>query len=191
MARGVNKVILIGNLGNDPDTRYTGSGSAITNLSIATDESYKDRQTGQIVPKTEWHRIVLFNRLAEIAKEYLKKGSKVYIEGRLQTRKWQDQAGQDRYSTEIVGNELQMLDARGGGDGASNGSYQSAPQQPRQQAAPQQQSPQQPPQQQPYAPAPNNYGAAPEGRPAYAGNQPNQPAPMPEPFDDMDDDIPF
>ena len=126
MARGVNKVILIGNLGSDPDTRFTAQGAAITNLSVATDESYKDKQTGQMVPRTEWHRVVLFNRLAEIAKEYLKKGSKVYIEGRLQTRKWQDQAGVDRYSTEIIGNELQMLDSKsgGGGSGGGGGSYE-------------------------------------------------------------------
>lgn len=113
MSRGINKVILIGNLGNDPDTRMTPQGSAVTNLSVATDESYKDKQTGQMVPKTEWHRVVMFNRLAEIAKDYLKKGSKVYIEGKLQTRKWQDQNGQDRYSTEIVANEMQMLDSKG------------------------------------------------------------------------------
>lgn len=112
MARGINKVILIGNLGNDPDTRFTPQGAAVTNLSIATDESYKDKQTGQIVPKTEWHRVILFNRLAEIAKEYLQKGSKVYIEGRLQTRKWQNKEGVDMYTTEIVGNELQMLDSK-------------------------------------------------------------------------------
>lgn len=112
MARGINKVILIGNIGNDPDTRYTGQGSAVTNLSLATDESYKDKNTGQMVPKTEWHRVVMFNRLAEVAKEYLRKGSKVYIEGKLQTRKWQDQSGQDRYTTEIVANEMQMLDSK-------------------------------------------------------------------------------
>ena len=121
MARGINKVILIGNLGGDPDARMTPQGTPVTNLSIATDESYKDKNTGQIVPKTEWHRVVVFNRLAEIAKDYLQKGSKVYIEGRLQTRKWQDQNGQDRYSTEIIGNELQMLDSKPEG--------QSAPQQ--------------------------------------------------------------
>ena len=118
MARGINKVILIGNLGNDPDTRYTPSGSAVTNLSIATDESYKNRETQQMVPKTEWHRVVMFGKLAEIASQYLKKGSKVYIEGKLQTRKWQDKSGQDRYSTEILVDgfqgQMQMLDSRGG-----------------------------------------------------------------------------
>lgn len=121
MARGINKVILIGNLGKDPEHAVTNSGSAVTKLAVATDESYKDKNTGQMVPKTEWHRVVMFNRLAEIAKDYLKKGSKVYIEGRLQTRKWQDQSGQDRYTTEIVAHEMQMLDAKQGGDQSSNG----------------------------------------------------------------------
>ncbi len=115
MARGVNKVILIGNLGADPDTKYTASGTAITNISIATKDSWKDKQTGENQERTEWHRVVFFNRLAEIAGEYLRKGSQVYVEGRLQTRKWQDQNGQDRYSTEIVGNEMQMLGSREGG----------------------------------------------------------------------------
>ncbi len=114
MARGINKVILIGNLGNDPETRYMPSGGAVTNISVATSESWKDKQTGQQQERTEWHRVVFFNRLAEIAGEYLRKGSKVYVEGSLRTRKWQDQSGQDRYSTEIVANEMQMLDSRGG-----------------------------------------------------------------------------
>lgn len=114
MARGINKVILIGNLGNDPEVRYMPSGGAVANLSVATSESWKDKSTGEKQEKTEWHRVVLFGRLGEIAGEYLKKGSKVYIEGRLQTRKWQGQDGQDRYTTEIVGNEMQMLDSRGG-----------------------------------------------------------------------------
>ena len=118
MARGINKVILIGNLGNDPETRYTQSGAAVTNISLATSESWKDKQTGQQQERTEWHRIVFFNRLAEIAGEYLRKGSKVYIEGSLRTRKWQDQSGQDRYTTEIVASEMQMLDSRGGGQAA-------------------------------------------------------------------------
>ena len=118
MARGINKVILIGNLGNDPETRYTQSGAAVTNISLATSESWKDKQTGQPQERTEWHRVVFFNRLAEIAGEYLRKGSKVYIEGSLRTRKWQDQSGQDRYTTEIVANEMQMLDSRGGGQSA-------------------------------------------------------------------------
>lgn len=122
MSKGINKVILIGNLGNDPDARATTQGTTVTNLSVATDESYKDKQTGQMVPKTEWHRVVMFNRLAEIARDYLKKGSKVYIEGKLQTRKWQDQSGQDRYSTEIIANELQMLDSRGDNNPSPNDS---------------------------------------------------------------------
>ena len=114
MARGINKVILVGNLGADPETRYTASGSAITNIRVATSESWRDKQTGENQERTEWHRVVFFNRLAEIAGEYLRKGSQVYIEGSLRTRKWQDQSGQDRYSTEIVANEMQMLGSRGG-----------------------------------------------------------------------------
>ncbi len=113
MARGVNKVILIGNLGRDPEIRYMPNGQAVANITIATSESWKDKNTGEQQEKTEWHRIVFFRRLAEIAGEYLKKGSKVYIEGKLQTRKWQDNQGQDRYTTEILANELQMLDSRG------------------------------------------------------------------------------
>ena len=123
MARGVNKVILIGNLGKDPEVRYMPSGSAVTNVTIATSESWKDKQTGDKQERTEWHNVVFFNRLAEIAGEYLKKGSKVYVEGSLRTRKWQDKnTGQDRYTTEIVGNEMQMLDSRGGAGGG--GAYQ-------------------------------------------------------------------
>jgi single-strand DNA-binding protein len=114
MARGVNKVILVGNLGADPETRYTAGGTAITNIRIATSESWKDKQTGENQERTEWHRVAFFNRLAEIAGEYLRKGSQVYIEGSLRTRKWQDQSGQDRYSTEVVASEMQMLGSRGG-----------------------------------------------------------------------------
>jgi single-strand DNA-binding protein len=114
MARGINKVILIGNLGADPEVRYTANGGAVANLRLATSESWKDKQTGEQQERTEWHRIVLYGRLGEIAGEYLKKGAKVYIEGRLQTRKWQGQDGQERYTTEIVANEMQMLDGRGG-----------------------------------------------------------------------------
>lgn len=124
MARGINKVILIGNLGNDPETKFLPSGGAVTNVSLATSESWKDKQTGQMQERTEWHRVVFFNKLAEIAGEYLKKGSKVYVEGSLRTRKWQGQDGQDRYTTEIVVSDMQMLDGRG--DGASGG--QSRPQ---------------------------------------------------------------
>ena len=162
-SRGINKVILVGNCGNDPETKYLPSGGAVTNLSIATSETWKDKQTGEQKEKTEWHRLVFYNRLGEIAGEYLKKGSKIYVEGRLQTRKWQGQDGQDRYTTEIVANEMQMLDSRGGGDSGMSGmgggqSYNQAP------AA----QPQSQPQQQP------------------AGG--GQPAPS---FDDFDDDIPF
>ena len=164
MARGVNKVILIGNVGQAPDSKFTPSGVAVTNLSIATNESWRDKQTGQMQDRTEWHRVVFFNRLAEIAGEYLQKGSKVYIEGKLQTRKWQDQQGQDRYTTEIVGSELQMLDSRGDGPGASMGGndYGAAPGRPQGQA---------------YSPP-------------SAQQQPPHPAPPPE-MDSFDDDIPF
>ena len=126
MARGVNKVILIGNLGADPDTRYTANGNPVTNIRLATDESYKDRNTGQMVPKTEWHTVVIFGKTAEIAGQYLRKGSKVYIEGKLQTRKWQDQSGQDRYTTEIlvdINGQMQML---GGTIGNGEGNAQPA-----------------------------------------------------------------
>ena len=119
MARGINKVILVGNLGQDPETRYMPSGGAVTNISVATTDVWKDKQSGQQQERTEWHRVVFFNKLAEIAGQYLKKGSKVYIEGSLRTRKWQGQDGQDRYTTEIVANEMQMLDSRGGGDYSS------------------------------------------------------------------------
>ena len=114
MARGINKVILIGNLGADPETRAMPSGTTVANLRIATSESWRDKQTGEQQERTEWHRVALFGRLAEIAGEYLRKGSQVYIEGSLRTRKWQDKSGNERYSTEIVGNELQMLGGRGG-----------------------------------------------------------------------------
>ncbi len=174
MARGVNKVILIGNLGVDPETRYTASGTAVTNLSLATDESYKDRNTGQMVPRTEWHRIVMFGKIAEIAGQYLRKGSKVYIEGRLQTRKWQDQSGQDRYTTEIVvdiNGQMQMLDSRGGEGGAGGGMSGGG------------------------AAAAGGAGAASGGAAAGGGYAPqgggSQDTGMPEPVDDFDDDIPF
>ena len=121
MARGVNKVIIIGNLGADPETRAMPSGTTVANLRVATSESWRDKQTGEQQERTEWHRVALFGRLAEVAGEYLRKGSQVYIEGSLRTRKWQDKEGKDRYSTEIVGNDLQMLGARGGGGGGSGG----------------------------------------------------------------------
>jgi len=161
MARGINKVILVGNLGQDPEVRYMPSGGAVTNISIATTDSWTDKQSGQRQDRTEWHRIVMFNKLAEIAGEYLKKGSQVYIEGRLQTRKWQDNSGQDRYTTEIVANDMQMLGGRGDSGGAANFSG----------GQPQQQRPQSNPSQ-----------GQPQGQP--------QPAPMSGP-DDFDDDIPF
>jgi single-strand DNA-binding protein len=117
MSRGINKVIIVGNLGNDPETRYMPSGSAVTNLSVATNESWKDKATGEQNDRTEWHKVAMFGRLAEIAAEYLRKGSQVYIEGKLRTRKWQDKDGQDRYTTEVVADEMQMLGGRGGAGG--------------------------------------------------------------------------
>ena len=171
----VNKVILVGNLGRDPEVRYTASGSAMCNLSIATTFNSRDSQTGERREETEWHRVVMFNRLAEIAGEYLRKGRPVYIEGRLRTRKWQGQDGQDRYTTEIIADQMQML----GGRGDSGGDYsedfnQSAPQQ---RAAPAQRSPQQ---SAPQQPAPQ------QQRP----QQNYQASPM-DSMADMDDDIPF
>ncbi|MCF6323114.1 MAG: single-stranded DNA-binding protein [Gammaproteobacteria bacterium] len=165
MARGVNKVILVGNLGKDPDVRYMPSGSAVTNVTIATSESWKDKQSGEKQERTEWHNVVFFNRLGEIAGEYLKKGSKVYVEGSLRTRKWQDKtSGQDRYSTEIVASEMQMLDSRGGaGDGGGYGGGQSQSQSQNQNQ--------------------NQSGGAPSNQ-----NQGSAPA---QGFDDFDDDIPF
>lgn len=138
MARGVNKVILIGNCGSDPETRYMPNGNAVTNISLATSETWKDRQTGQQQERTEWHRVVFFNKLGEIAGEYLKKGSKVYVEGSLRTRKWQGQDGSDRYTTEIVANEMQMLDSRGGQYGGEQGDQNYSPprQQPQKESAP-------------------------------------------------------
>jgi single-strand DNA-binding protein len=146
MARGINKVILVGNLGNDPEGRTSQTGTQMATLSIATSESWKDKQTGQQQERTEWHRVVFFNRLAEIATQYLKKGSKVYVEGSLRTRKWQDQQGNDRYTTEIIGSEMQMLDSRG--DNAGGGGYV-----PQQNSIPANQMPQQQP-----APAPAGDG---------------------------------
>lgn len=171
MARGVNKVILVGNCGQDPETRYTPSGTAITNVSVATSDVWKDKQSGQPQERTEWHRVVFFNRLAEIAGEYLKKGSKVYVEGRLQTRKWQDQQGQDRYTTEIVASEMQMLDSRGdAGQGASN-SYA-------------------PPMDDSYAPQGGGMNARPQGQ-SQGGRASSHQAPPPPDMDSFDDDIPF
>lgn len=123
-SRGVNKVILVGNLGQDPDVKYMPNGDAVVNVTLATSETWKDKASGENREKTEWHRVVMFRRLGEIAGEYLRKGSKIYIEGKLQTRKWQGQDGTDRYTTEIVANEMQMLDSKGGQESSSaSGGY--------------------------------------------------------------------
>ena len=140
MARGINKVIIVGNCGQDPETRYMPSGGAVTNLSLATSETWKDKNTGDQQERTEWHRVVFFNRLAEIVEQYVKKGSKVYVEGSLRTRKWQGQDGQDRYTTEIVASEMQMLESRGG---QGQGGYDQSPQPDSAPSASQQQAPQQ------------------------------------------------
>lgn len=143
MARGVNKVILIGNLGQDPEVKYMPNGNAVANITVATSESWKDKNTGEQVDKTEWHRVVFFRRLAEIVGEYLKKGSKIYIEGKLQTRKWQDKNGADHWTTEVIANEMQMLDSRGGSSDFNQNQgapSQSAPQS-GQQSAPSQAAP--------------------------------------------------
>lgn len=144
MARkGINKVIVLGNLGQDPETRYMPNGNAVTNISVATSETWQDKQSGQNQERTEWHRVVFFNRLAEIAGEYLRKGSKVYVEGSLRTKKWQDQSGNDRYTTEIVASEMQMLDSRsdnnqqGGGYPAQQQNSNTGNNQGQQQGAPQ------------------------------------------------------
>jgi single-strand DNA-binding protein len=188
MARGINKVIIVGNLGQDPETRTFPDGGALTNISIATSEGWKDKQTGQLQERTEWHRVVFNGRLAEIAAQYLRKGSKVYIEGSLRTRKYQDkQTGQDRYSTDIVAREMQMLDSRGAEQGAAGAyqapqaNYQQAPQGMSQSPQNMNQAPQQPAYQPPTQPA---YQQQPQQAPQ--NNQPAAPA-----FDDFDDDIPF
>lgn len=191
MARGVNKVILIGNLGQDPDVRFMPSGNPVANLRIATTDSWTDRQSGQRQERTEWHSVVLFNKLAEIAQQYVKKGSRIYIEGRLQTRKWQGQDGQDRYSTEIVASDMQMLDSRGG-QGGGGGDYAQQSQQGNyaggqggaQQGGYGNSAPQGGGQQQrPTQPAPAQGGALQQGN--------NYGAPNPGSFDDFDDEIPF
>ncbi|MFQ5609110.1 MAG: single-stranded DNA-binding protein [Woeseiaceae bacterium] len=127
MARGINKVILVGNLGQDPETRYMPSGGAVTNITVATNESWKDKQSGEQKERTEWHKVAMFNRLAEISAEYLRKGSQVYIEGKLRTRKWQDRDGNDRYTTEVIADEMQMLGGRGGGGGSFGGGSGKSP----------------------------------------------------------------
>lgn len=145
MARGINKVILIGHIGGDPEVRYMPNGNAVATLSLATTEAWKDKQTGDKQERTEWHRVVCFNRLGEIAGEYVRKGSKLYVEGSLRTRKWQDQQGQDRYTTEIVASDIQMLDGKGPGNSpdippAQSSTYQAA--QPSRQQAPRAPAPQ-------------------------------------------------
>jgi single-strand DNA-binding protein len=159
----LNKVTLIGRLGADPEVRYMPSGGAVANISLATNFRWKDKQTGEKKESTEWHRVVFFNRLAEIVGEYLKKGAQVYVEGRLQTRKWQDQNGQDRYSTEIIASEMQMLDSKSGGTGHF-GNEQSA-----------------------HAPQTSPAPAAVTPPPSFT----MPPAPPPHNYDDFDDDIPF
>lgn len=180
MARGINKVILIGNIGQDPEVKYMPSGGAVTNVSVATSETWKDKNTGQPQERTEWHRVVFFNRLGEIAGEYLKKGSKVYIEGALRTRKWQAQDGTDRYTTEIVASEMQMLDGRGENSGMGGGAGMGA--------AAMSEGFDQTPQ---YNNAPAKTGqpvvrAVPQSAP-----QQNKPPQQPAGFDSFDDDIPF
>ncbi|WP_340680946.1 single-stranded DNA-binding protein [Paraglaciecola sp.] len=197
--KGVNKVILVGNLGQDPEVRYMPNGNAVANLTLATSESWKD-QAGQLQERTEWHRITMYRRLAEIAGEYLRKGSQIYVEGKLQTRKWQDQSGQDRYTTEVIADQMQMLGGKGGQAGQSDGGSQGQPRQ----ASPQanqgynQTAPS-------YQKMPNqgagsnqggnnqgggNQGASNQGYNPSPAGQKNQP-PMVEPDFDFDDDIPF
>jgi single-strand DNA-binding protein len=185
MARGINKVILIGNVGQDPEVKYMPSGGAVTNISVATSETWKDKNTGQPQERTEWHRVVFFNRLGEIAGEYLRKGSKVYIEGALRTRKWQAQDGTDRYTTEIVASEMQMLDGRGDNAGGMNaGGGENYAQRPQQQAAHNN------------GPAQNAFVQSGPGQNGPGQNGPgsaaSQGAPQsPAGFDSFDDDIPF
>lgn len=164
-SRGINKVILVGNLGADPETRYMPSGGAVTNLRLATSESWKDKQSGEMQERTEWHRVVLFNRLGEVAAEYLRKGSQVYIEGQIRTRKWQGNDGQDRYTTEIVASEMQMLGGRGGGQGGGNYGGGGG--------------------------GGGNRGGGGYGNDSYGDSKPQPSSPMNEPQIDPDDDIPF
>jgi len=163
----LNKVTLIGRLGADPEVKYMPSGGAVTNVSLATTRRWKDRQSGERRDETEWHRITFFNRIAEVAGEYLRKGSLIYVEGRIRTRKWQDQNGQDRYTTEIIAEQMQMLDSKSGGTGNFNEAPDNA----------------------------NNYNAAPQQNTAQkstpAANQPKQDTPPPASYEDFDDDIPF
>ena len=181
MARGINKVIIVGNCGQDPETRYLPSGGAVTNMSLATSEAWKDKNTGEQQERTEWHKVVFFNRLGEIAGEYLKKGSKVYVEGSLRTRRWQGQDGSDRYTTEIVASEMQMLDSRGGqeGGGGGGGYQQNRPQQNQGQQNQAQQNQGQM----------QNQGQQNQGQQQQQHQAPKQQAP--QGMDSFDDDIPF
>lgn len=184
-ARGINKVILVGNLGQDPEVRFMPNGNAVANISIATSESWKDRNSGQLQEKTEWHRVVIFGKLAEIAGEYLRKGSQVYLEGKLQTKKWKDQQGQDRYTTEVVidmTGVMQMLDKKPEGQGGY------APQGANNQGGGQ--SYQQPAAQPQYNQAPPQQGGQNRSAPPAQQSRP-QAAPPTEPNLDFDDDIPF
>ena len=211
-SRGVNKVILVGNLGNDPEQRTFPNGDAVANITLATSETWKDKTTGENRERTEWHRVVFHRRLAEIAGQYLRKGSKVFIEGRLQTRKWQDQGGQDRYTTEIVANEMQMLDSRSDGMAAQAAGGFAPPQTPAQQApAAATNTGFAAPQSAPGAPAAQPFGgqtpqhsspvpqhaqqqqppAQPFGQPQHAPQQPQQQPQPAQSFDSFDDDIPF
>jgi single-strand DNA-binding protein len=174
MARGVNKVILIGNVGQDPEVKYMPSGGAVTNISVATSESWKDKNTGQMQERTEWHRVVMFNRLGEIAGEFLRKGSKVYIEGSLRTRKWQGQDGTDRYTTEIVADQMQMLDGRGEGANTGGQGGYNAPQENYNQAP-----------QNNYNQQSNFNNQRPQNQGGYSNQTP------PPSMDSFDDDIPF
>ncbi|WJG09681.1 single-stranded DNA-binding protein [Aliiglaciecola sp. LCG003] len=184
-SKGVNKVILVGNIGQDPEVRYMPNGNAVANLSLATSESWKD-QSGQMQERTEWHRLTMYRRLAEIAGEYLRKGSQIYVEGKLQTRKWQDQSGQDKYTTEIIVDQMQML---GGRSGQADNAGGFTPNQ-------NQQRPAQAPQQN-YSQAPQSsgqqYSNAPQQGGGHQGGKPTQSPqpPMAEPDFDFDDDIPF
>lgn len=173
MSRGINKVILVGNIGQDPEVRYLPNGGAVANVTLATSESWLDKNSGQRQEKTEWHRVVFFGKLADIVGQYVKKGSKLYVEGKLQTRKWQDQSGNDKYTTEIVvgpGGQMQMLDGRNDSGGQPQGNYQKSP----------------PPQQ-----APNPYQQPAAQNNQQPTNNMGSPASQRQGFDDFDDDIPF
>lgn len=165
MARGINKVILVGNIGGDPEVRYMPNGNAVATISVATSETWKDKETGNKQERTEWHRVVCFNRLGEIVGEYVRKGSKLYVEGSLRTRKWQDQQGQDRYTTEIVASDIQMLDGKGQSSGGYDDSSQHMSQESQQ--------------------------GAPTRRPQAPAQQQPSRSPAQEAFEELDDDIPF